>query len=537
MRRGHFSIWLVSAFLICNCAFAQQLLQVENAASLLTGDIAVGSLARLQLIYQGGPITPIDPATVSAQLLPMGFQDPLTLSILKVSGATSVLALIPSDTPLGPASITLSYNGQNSAAQTVNIVATRFGLYSTSYAGPALAQNITGSGIQLNNLTHPAHPQDYITLWGTGLGSETADRVAVLLGGHPFPVAYAGPSADFPGLDQINFQVPDDPAIPQGCYVAVNIEIENSTSNLATLSLSRGPGPCRHPFGLTADQLAQLDAGGQVYVGQIDLYSTIGPPLGSLFSPDYERMESAAARFEAYNASTFSAISAPLFADDSLAGCASSGVVSARLLAPSDSLNVGDQVYIQGPSGQRLTLLPQGSNAISGYTGAEPAGAAVARPDQLPTPFFSAGEWEASVPGSGSVQPFTAMLSIPEPIQVTNYGQVTMADHTQDLIIAWDPTTYSSADFVTVQLFGQGPSEGYIGSSAVFCRVSATAGQATIPAAMLTSFPPAEAASLFVSVGRNFGTAGLFTIGLRDGSSISGAFQYYSAEAILVQFQ
>jgi hypothetical protein len=54
---------------------------------------------------------------------------------------------------------------------------------------------------------------------------------------------------------------------------------------------------------------------------------------------------------------------------------------------------------------------------------------------------------------------------------------------------------------------------------------------------MLTSFPPAGAASLFVSVGQNFGTAGLFTIALADGSSISGAFQYYSAEAILVQFQ
>jgi uncharacterized protein (TIGR03437 family) len=517
--------------------FAQQSLQVENAASLLTGDIAAGSLATLQLIYQGGPITPIDPATVSAQLLPMGFQYPLPLPILEVRDALSVLVLIPRGAALGPASITLNYNGQTSASQNVNIVATSFGLYSASYAGPALAENVTSNGLQLNNLTDPARTGDFVTLWGTGLGTATAGTVAVLLGGHPFPVSYAGPSADFAGLDQINFQVPDDTSIPQGCYVAVSVQIGNSISNLATLALSRDAGPCRHPFGLSAEQLATLDAGGQVYVGQIDLYSTIGPPLGSLFSPDYVRMESAAAHFVAYNASTFSAISSPLFADDSLARCAPLGVVSARLLAPSDSLNVGDHVYIQGPSGQQLSLLPQGSHAISGYSGAEPAGPPVARPDQLPRPFFSAGEWQASAPGGGSIQPFTAMLSIPEPIQVTNYDEVTMADHTQDLTITWDPTTYSTADFVTVELFGQGPSIGYVGSSAVFCRVPATSGQATIPAAMLTSFPPPVAASLFVSVGQNFGTAALFTIALADGSSISGVFQYYSAEAILVKFQ
>jgi hypothetical protein len=84
----------------CVCAFGQQQLQVENAASLLSGDVATGSLVKLQLIIQGGPVTPIDPATISAQLLQMGFQDPLPLSIVEVSDATSVLVLIPSATAL-----------------------------------------------------------------------------------------------------------------------------------------------------------------------------------------------------------------------------------------------------------------------------------------------------------------------------------------------------------------------------------------------------------------------------------------------------
>ncbi len=326
----------VLILLVCGYAFAQQQLQIENAASLLTGDIAAGSLVKLQLIYQGGPITPIDPATVSAQLLPVGFQDPLALSILEVLDATSVLVLIPSTTPLGPASVTLGYNGQT-ATQIVNIVATSFGLYSVALGEAALAQNITSNGLQLNNLTHPAHPQDFVTLWGTGLGPATGNQVSVLLGGHPFPVTYAGPSGDFAGLDQINFQVPDDPSIPQGCYVAVNIQIGNSTSNLATLSLSHDDGPCSHPFGLTADELAELDSGGQVYVGEIDLFSTIGAPARFALQPGLcSNGVSERSISSTYDASALSSNKrATLFADDYLAGCTLTDGVSASFLTVS----------------------------------------------------------------------------------------------------------------------------------------------------------------------------------------------------------
>lgn len=524
----------VLVWLVCGCAFAQQQLQVENAASLLTGDIAAGSLVKLQLIIQGGGITPIDPASVSAQLLPVGFQVPLPLSILEVLDATSVLVLIPSTTPLGPASVTLNYNSQT-ATQIVNIVATSFGVYSAG-GEAALAQNITSNGIQLNNLTHPAHPQDFVTLWGTGLGPATADQVTVLLGGHPFPVTYAGPSADFAGLDQINFQVPDDPSIPQGCYVAVNVEIGNTISNLATLSLSSDAGPCVHPFGLTADELAQLDAGGQVYVGQTDLYSTIGGPPSSLFSPAYVRMESANAQFLTYGASALSIISQPLFADDYLTGCTlTSGVGLVGFLADINAMNVGDQVSVQGPRGQELNLLPQGAGLPALYTGSEPSGAPVTSPDQLPAPFFSAGQWQVSAPGNSNVQPFTAMLSIPNPIQVTNYSQLTTVDHTQDLTIAWDSTTYSTSDFLTVQLYPV-PLEWSNTSFAVLCRVPASAGHATIPAALLASLQPSAMATISLSISRKPGTAGLFSIGLNDGTSIPSVFRYHSLEVILVQF-
>ena len=127
------------------------------------------------------------------------------------------------------------------------------------------------------------------------------------------------------------------------------------------------------------------------------------------------------------------------------------------------------------------------------------------------------------------------MLSIPNPIQVTNYGQVTMVDHTHDLTLAWNPTTYSGADFVTVQLYPQLP-PAFTSPSAVLCRVPASAGQAAIPAALLASFQPSATATFSLSISRKPGTAGLFSIGLNDGTSVPSVFRYHSLEVVLVQF-
>jgi hypothetical protein len=128
------------------------------------------------------------------------------------------------------------------------------------------------------------------------------------------------------------------------------------------------------------------------------------------------------------------------------------------------------------------------------------------------------------------------MVSIPNPIQVGNYARAKTVDHTKDLTIVWDPTTYSDADFVNVQLYSQVPAQWFSPPHVVFCRVPALAGKATIPAALLASFQPATG-SLSLSLDRKPGTAAMFTIRLNDGTSIPAVFQYHSAEWIFVQFQ
>src|SRR5207248_1257343 len=56
----------------------------------------------------------------------------------------------------------------------------RPGRRSLNGLGPALAQNQDSS---LNQLTNPALPEQYVILWGTGLGSARAGDATIQLGG------------------------------------------------------------------------------------------------------------------------------------------------------------------------------------------------------------------------------------------------------------------------------------------------------------------------------------------------------------------
>jgi len=60
-------------------------------------------------------------------------------------------------------------------------------------------------GYTLVTANNPLQPGDYAIIYLTGLGGLTP---TVTIGGVSCPVAYAGPAAIYPGLDQINCQVP-----------------------------------------------------------------------------------------------------------------------------------------------------------------------------------------------------------------------------------------------------------------------------------------------------------------------------------------
>src|SRR5262249_53581356 len=101
-----------------------------------------------------------------------------------------------------------------------------FGLFSLSPdgSGPAIAQSIRADGSTIRNqLTTPALPREYVTLWGTGIGDFTTEDVTVEVYGKLLRPTFAGHAPSQPGLDQINFRLPAD--IPTGCYIPITVTV------------------------------------------------------------------------------------------------------------------------------------------------------------------------------------------------------------------------------------------------------------------------------------------------------------------------
>ncbi len=159
------------------------------------------------------------------------------------SSALQVAAILPSNTPVGAANVTVSYNGQTSAAAAINVVQTQFGLFTQNSQGngPGIAQVFAGSATPaLMGLTNPAHPGDTMVVVGTGLGGITGSddvapgavpvgsTVTVTIGGITVPASYAGRAPQFPGEDQINFVVPAN--VPTGCYVPASVTASGQVS-------------------------------------------------------------------------------------------------------------------------------------------------------------------------------------------------------------------------------------------------------------------------------------------------------------------
>src|ERR1035438_1612893 len=213
---------------------------------------------------------------------------------LLYASAYQVGAIMPSNVPLGAASVTVTVGGQVSGSLPVRIVATNFVIFTKNKLGyaPGLFQNyVSPSSTPLNALTTSAQPGQVVILYGTGLGAaldgkdnvapktgNIGSNVGVTVGGFAVTPTYAGRSSQYPGLDQINFPIPFFRAgdfaqpVPQldGCYIPVVVSTGAILSNTATVSISQ-TNVCNHPLGVSAAALGTLDAGGSIKIGTLQL--------------------------------------------------------------------------------------------------------------------------------------------------------------------------------------------------------------------------------------------------------------------------
>jgi uncharacterized protein (TIGR03437 family) len=266
-------------------------------AGFTNSGISPGSLF---IIKGAGLADPNAPAVLQSSASP-GLQTTLNGASVKVTSngvtttpvfyyaiAAQLALVLPSNTPVGNATLTVTYNGQTSSPAPFQVVQSAMGFdayYGTGSGLGVATNNATGA---LYNYTNSIPPGTTVVLWGSGLGADpTRDTTYttsninqvlglshIYIGGLDATIAYQGPSG-YPGLNQVNVTIPAGAAT--GCNVSlVGVNAAGVPTNFLTLPI--GNGVCSDPtFGTTGTQLQTLSGQTNVNNGALFVFQTTSP--------------------------------------------------------------------------------------------------------------------------------------------------------------------------------------------------------------------------------------------------------------------
>ena len=325
---------------------------------------------------------------------------------------TQIDAVLPSNTPTGAGTLTVTNGGVNSAGTPITVIATDFGIL--SYNGTlAAAYDAT------NNLITPfnaANPGQTIALWGSGLGPDPSndDRLfpqktnnlagsylQAFVGGVSAQILYAGRS-QYPGLDQIVLTIPAN--VPAGCFVSVVLFASQIVpGNFATIPVAASGKTCSDAASpVTQQQYQALLSQASAKVGALALVQTFGVGAGSAAVASFQQIGGygGTVGYGSVSVGSCMVTNSPGSPNTTVGG-----------------LDAGGAVNVNGPAGALMVSrysapgVPQGTYAAALSAGFIPSGGG--------TFTFDNGG------GGADVGHFSASLNFPGSFTWTNQAQVT----------------------------------------------------------------------------------------------------------------
>jgi uncharacterized protein (TIGR03437 family) len=450
--------------------------------------------------------------------------------------------ILPSTTPVGTGTITVTYSGQTSATFPIQVVQSAFGIVSLNKAGTGPSA-VLDVNYKLLGFTNSANPGDYLNFWGTGLGPVTGDEttyqtmkdmtnlpIEVDIGGVKATVTYHGRS-QYAGLDQVQVIVP--PGV-SGCYVSVAVVSGsgNVVSNYGTIPVAATGRTCSDSNSvLSASQLQTLSSKSTVSFGSIGIgkTTTTTPPtvIGGIQVPGTGGAtvsDSASAVFLRYTGEQFGSAAQTT---TSMGSCTvftytlkNAGSVGNPFLPT--YLNAGTAINVSGPQGNQALAMQSSGLYFN-----------LAAPSFIPA---SGGVFNFNN-GSGGpdVGPFTTSLTLATPLVWTNMASITTVTRSQGVTVNWtggDPSSYvqisgSAFSGLTTDAVG-----GYF-----YCTAPVSAGTFKVPASVLLSVPATGSVSGFpipgsLSVG-NYSNPKSFTATGLDYGYVS----FYNTNAVTPAYQ
>lgn len=424
-----------------------------------------------------------------------------TAPLLYYISSSQINAVLPSATPSGIGTLTVTTPSGTSAPYPITVVESAFGLLTWNYGtGPAKGYD---ASIDPHNqyvffsLAEAVNPNDILELWGTGLGAVTDDVAGgavslpaeVDIGGIKAEVQYHGRS-QFPGLDQINVKVPQNVS---GCNVSVVVVTgsgaDSRVSNFATLPVAPSGRTCTDPLSpLSSDMVTKIFSTGSFSSGFITLNKTTTPGTtvggvtigGGTTDSGY---------------ASFTKITSAQFIEGAQAAASGSASIGSCLVnfyttsggAPPPAfqvtyLNAGPDVNINGPNG--LLAMPlQTSNGITFYS--TPSSNTSFIPASGGAFTFDNGS------GGPDVGGFTAQLQMAAPLVWSNKADLATVTRSNGVTVNWtggDPATY--VNITGLSLGSVAGSDTNFVAGFFSCQAPTSAGTFTVPASVLVSLPP-----------------------------------------------
>jgi uncharacterized protein (TIGR03437 family) len=438
-------------------------------------DIFGYGLATTTSLVQNVPLpTALD--GVSAQVSVNGVT---TTPIIYFISPNQIAAILPSATPVGRGKITVTVNGQTSDPGAITVVQSAFGLLAINGAvdGPATVEDANS---QLLGLTNAANPGDYVTLWGSGLGPVTGDETVlqapVDLSGIPIEVDIGGVSATiqyhgrsvYPGLDQINVVVPSGVF---GCHVPVVVRYGDIVSNFLTIPVAQSGNVCSEAeTDETAGEIATLMSQPGVNRGTINFTNSVGGPSNF-----------ATIAFTHFTNAQYAAKEPGGLA--SLGTCTvynfSSGMETSANPIQGKALNAGPSIHVTTPGGASADIPYQNG----GYSG-QPSGG---NGGSLHGTYTFTGS------GGSDVGAFKAQINVPGGLSAFKFStpnNPTGMIRSQGLTVTWtQPGSTDPTEFVQISGSSNIIADITVGA-AFYCNVPLSAGQFTVPPAVLLALPP-----------------------------------------------
>ncbi len=420
--------------------------------------------------------------------------------LMYYTSATQVAALLPSNTPVGTGTVTVTNNGQIGVAAQITVVQSNLGIFTVTSDGQGVGivtypdYSLVSSMKAANcggvyTTCGAANPGDVLTVWATGLGpvsgsdasgtglgvDMTSIDLKLWLGGVSAQVLFRGRGCCI-GEDQIAFVVPDN--VPTGCAVPMAIQIGNQISNYTVIAVApKGSRTC-------------IPSSPIFPANTVPLLTTGTTPI-TFAEFDLERFPSQNA--QGIVSTTASTDTASL----DLLSFTVPSAIQPFIVSYLDDLPLGTcRVYnsLRRPDGgDQLAGLKQLDGGptfkITGPNGIQnipPDGKTVTL---APGTFFSPGAYTITGTGGADVGSVSAPFTIPAPATLTSpaSGPNVIVNRTNGVTLTWTGGAGNSV----IRIDGGDATDNSGSNGATFsCFAPATAGTFTIPASVLLAIPP-----------------------------------------------